>query len=321
MSAPKPYPGAVFKPLGPQTQPKMRAHDVICLHTMVGNLTSTGRMFGERGYTGTESHFGVGGPWGDDHDGEVWQWQDTEFSADANLEGRDNVLSIETGDNAPHLARDIRPWTPAQCEAISRLIAYLCKRYDIPCRLIPDTKPGRRGIGYHRQGVQHSGGGHPAGWLQPGGRRWSKSTGKECPGEARIKQVPGVIERAAALLRPEPEETDPMAGITLADIKKAIADAVPTTEEVAAEVIRQLQTVPVAINKPSDSEIADAKAAGKPVPVGSPAPAAWFWQNIEADGDNAAAAILGKLDQLLDATRALAEAVGSRPAVDTTPKA
>ena len=59
-----------------------------------------------RGYQGTESHFGVGGRWGGDAkaglDGTVWQWQDLLYTADANLDGAWDVISIETADNAAH---------------------------------------------------------------------------------------------------------------------------------------------------------------------------------------------------------------------------
>lgn len=180
----------------------MGSHDIICLHTMVGNLTGTDRMFKASGWTGTESHFGVGGKWADGLDGVVYQWQDTEYTADANLNGNHRVLSIETADNAPRAAADIEPWTEKQVDAIVLLLVYLCRTYSIPAVLIPDTAPGRRGIGYHRQGVQHSGGTHPAGFLQPGGELWSKAVGKECPGPARIKQIPGIIARVQGLLNP-----------------------------------------------------------------------------------------------------------------------
>jgi hypothetical protein len=167
----------------------MNRHDVICLHTMVGFLTSTDAMFKRNGFGGTESHFGVGGIWGGDRsaglDGVVYQWQDTEFTADANLNGNRRVISIETADNAPRLARDIEPWTPRQCTAIIGLVAQLCRKYDIPAELIPDSRPTRRGIGFHRQGIDP--------WRVAGGEVWSTSRGKECPGDRRIAQLRSVI--------------------------------------------------------------------------------------------------------------------------------
>jgi hypothetical protein len=208
------YPGAVFKSLGTQTEPSLNNYDIICLHTMVGSLVSTYNYFKQEGYTGPESHFGVGGIWGADaapgNDGVVWQFQDLDYQADANLDGNWHVISIETADNAPSQEADILEWTPKQCESIAQLIAWLCKKYNIPATLIPDTKPGRRGIGYHRQGCEHSDGlgSHP-GWLVSGGERWSSAIGKGCPATRRIAQVTStIIPRVQAILSgtPTPEE-------------------------------------------------------------------------------------------------------------------
>jgi hypothetical protein len=167
----------------------MTRHDIICLHTMVGFLTSTDAMFMKNGYAGVESHFGVGGIWGGDKaadlDGVVYQWQDTEFSADANLNGNRRLISIETADNAPKSAKDIEPWTPKQCAAIIALVARLCAKYDIPAELVPDSKPTRRGIAYHRQGIDP--------WRVDGGEVWSSARGKECPGDRRIEQITAEI--------------------------------------------------------------------------------------------------------------------------------
>jgi hypothetical protein len=206
------YPGATYRPLGRQTQPLMKAHNIICLHTEVGHLFGTDQMFMANGYGGTESHLGIGGIWGPDlarglH-GKAYQWQDLRYTADANLEGNPEVISIETADNFPRNSSDILPWTPRQCDAIVTALVWLCRKESharcpvswkchqvgIPVVLIPDTKPGRRGIGYHRQGILHSDGpgSHP-GWLVRGGKRWSSSTGKPCPTEARIKQISTII--------------------------------------------------------------------------------------------------------------------------------
>jgi hypothetical protein len=182
--------GTHWRPLSSnQTQAKMARHDIICLHTMVGYLTSTETMFKKDGYTGVESHFGVGGIWGSDKghdlDGVVYQWQDLTYRADANLDGNHRLISIETADNAPRSAADIEPWTAKQCTAIIKLVAALCRRYDIPAKLVPDSKSTRRGIGYHRQGINP--------WRVSGGELWSSAQGKECPGDRRIAQLRSVI--------------------------------------------------------------------------------------------------------------------------------
>jgi hypothetical protein len=195
---------ARWRPLGPGNPPtRMARHDIICLHTMVGYLKSTDDMFDDQGYTGVESHFGVGGIWGSDKaaklDGVIYQWVDTEYRADANLDGNHRLISIETADNTPQRAADILAWTPNQVRAIIRLVAALCKHYDIPAVLVPDSKPGRRGIAYHRQGIDP--------WRVSGGETWSSSRGKECPGDRRIAQIRNeIIPGVRAALAPKPEE-------------------------------------------------------------------------------------------------------------------
>ena len=213
------YKAATWLPLGSGHQAAMKSHDIICVHTMVGNLTGTNAMFKKGGCEGTESHFGIGGKWGGDagngYDGKVFQWVDTTHKADANLEGWHRVLSIETADNAPRFAKDIADWTPKQLNAITDLVTWLCRTYDIPPVLIKDTKPGRRGIGYHRQGCRHSSGLNVPGFLVSGGERWSKSTGKECPGPRRIAQLKAiVIPRVKRNLAPKPSKPAPEKPVT-----------------------------------------------------------------------------------------------------------
>jgi hypothetical protein len=177
--------------------------------TMVGSLSGTHGMFMQNGYGGTESHFGVG------HDGRVYQWQDLDYAADANYRGSRRVISIETADygEGPFGRWDtgnsslVPTWTPQQIEACAQIIAWCCRHYNIPCELIPDSRPGRRGIGYHRQGVPNKKG---ATVSQTGGELWSTSVGKACPGNKRIAQIPQIIARARQLLggaQPQPQPT------------------------------------------------------------------------------------------------------------------
>lgn len=187
------YPGAHWRPLGVQTQARMRRVDIICLHTMVGSLWGTDRYFMSNGYGGTESHFGVG------HDGEVIQWQDTEYTADANYRGSWHIVSIETADTGTGFPRwntqdgsAVPAWTDKQVEELARLVAWNCRVHDVPCELIDNSKLGQRGIGYHRQGVP--------GFMVAGGEQWSTARGKVCPGDRRVAQIPAIIERAREIL-------------------------------------------------------------------------------------------------------------------------
>lgn len=213
------YPRGGWRPLGPQSQPAMRSHDIVCLHTMVGSLHGTDEMFMGAGYGGTESHFGVG------HDGETLQWQDIGRTADANLDGAHRVLSIETADFGPGFndwntndGSQVPAWTDAQLERLADLLAWLCAvethaacppswhchQEGIPLVAIPDTRPGCRGIGWHRQGVE-SNPAHRPGYRVDGGERWSKAVGKVCPGDRRTAQIPALIERARAIAGGDPE--------------------------------------------------------------------------------------------------------------------
>jgi hypothetical protein len=85
-------PGAVWRPLASNyaSMPRIKQWDIFCLHTMVGGLEGTDGYFrttNGAGYTGTESHFGVG------HDGTIYQWQDTDYQADANFRGGWHIIS------------------------------------------------------------------------------------------------------------------------------------------------------------------------------------------------------------------------------------
>jgi hypothetical protein len=173
---------------------------------MVGSLLGTDAMFDRDRFGGTESHWGVGG------DGACIQWQDMAFSADANLDGWRRVLSIENADTGAPFPKwtgsDVPAFSPAQVERLVDLLVWLCSKeahadcpadwtchkVGIPARFIQDSKPGRRGIAVHRQGID---GNFPTtGILRgrvAGGERWSSSRGKACPGDRRIKQTVQVL--------------------------------------------------------------------------------------------------------------------------------
>lgn len=173
-------------------QPELRRHDLVLLHTMAGSLPGTDAYFRDDGYGGTESHFGVGG------DGRCWQWQDTTRRAEANREANDAAISIETEDRDGHRrfprwsGSDVPAWTPEQVARLADLVAWCCRTHDIPCVLVPDSRPGRRGVGFHRIGIDP--------WRVAGGEKWSTAVGKVCPGDRRVAQVPDVIARARRIL-------------------------------------------------------------------------------------------------------------------------
>lgn len=124
----------------------------------------------------------------------------TAYKAEANGVANSRAISIETADMGTGFPKwDTRSgnavpaWTDDQCEAIARIIAWSCDTHDIPCVTIPDSRPERRGVGYHRLGVP--------GYVVPGGELWSSAQGKVCPGPKRIAQIPGIVARAQSLLK------------------------------------------------------------------------------------------------------------------------
>lgn len=170
------YPGAKKRPLGTQTEPKIDTPRVFIIHTMSGYLSGTDAYFRTGGYTGTESHFGIGGSWDGTHDGEVWQWQAIDHQADAQYDGNTIATSVETSDGA----HDDVPWTGPQIEAIITLGVWWCRQTGNPARLV--QAPTEHGFGWHAQ--FHA---------------WNKA-GHDCPGPVRLAQyktqvVPEIARR------------------------------------------------------------------------------------------------------------------------------
>ena len=183
--------GVPFRPLGPNTEARLAKKNKVIIHTMVGTLAGTENYFrtgNGAGYTGTESHFGTAG------DGTIWQWQDTEYEADAQSGGNDDAISIENADKgSPFPAwsgSNVPAFTLPQIEANARILAWANKVHGIPLVLIPNTLDTTRGVGYHRQGIEP---------YKGAGETYSSSFGKVCPGDRRVAQIPIIIARARVL--------------------------------------------------------------------------------------------------------------------------
>lgn len=185
----------------------MKTKDIVCVHTMVGSLEGTDGMFRKGG---SNSHFGTDGY------GTIRQWVDTDRMAYANLDGNWHIISIENADvGAPfpkwntNDGAAVPDFTDAQVEAIAQIIAWACRTHNIPCQLVPDAKPGRRGIAYHRQGVP--------GYMVAGAEKWSSARGKVCPGDRRINTlIKRIIPRAQEILG-QREEGDSIVATMNAD--------------------------------------------------------------------------------------------------------
>jgi hypothetical protein len=164
---------------------KMTRYDVVCLHTIVGYAPAHAAHF--------STH----------HDGAIDQSRDTVYRSAANLDGNYRVIAIENEDHGPAFGSwsgsNVPPFTAAQIEANAKICAWAYKTHGIPLVACPNSKPGSRGIAYHRQGIDGNFGSYDYGGRVAGGEVWTKHYGKVCPGDRRISQIPQIIKRARVL--------------------------------------------------------------------------------------------------------------------------
>jgi len=194
-------PDAIWSPFsGKGTTPVQP--DILCVHTEVGTNEGSIAIGAQAGHSYAHNYL--------DCLGFTFQKRDLRYRAAANLDGNPYVISWETEDIDSRCfaawgtsCGNVPAWTPAQVARLILDLYWCCVRFNIPPVLIPDTKVGRRGIGFHRQGVPNS----PE-WV-PGSLRWSSSIGKCCPDWRRIAQligiiIPAVAARVAGIIPPPP---------------------------------------------------------------------------------------------------------------------
>jgi hypothetical protein len=164
----------------------MTGHDIVCVHTIVGYAPAHA------------AHFST---WAD---GRIGQSRDTAYRSAANLYGNARVIAIENEDLGPAFGpwsgSDVPPLTDAQVIANGRILAWAHNEHRIPMRLCPDSRPGSRGLAYHRQGID---GNFTDGYRGrvTGGEVWTEHFGKVCPGRNRIAQLPDILDAAHTIHR------------------------------------------------------------------------------------------------------------------------
>jgi hypothetical protein len=267
-------PGIQWRPLPKPSTTKMSAHDVVVIHTMVGSLEGTDGYF-RRLTNGVNSHFGTGG------DGTIRQWVDTAVRSGANGDGNYRCISIENADMGPQFpawntndGAAVPPFTPQQIEANARICAWAHQAHGIPLELIPDSKPGRRGIGFHRLGVP--------GYAVPGGELWSSARGKVCPANRRIAQIPQIIARAKQIVAPV-EELFTVGQYE--DLRNLIVGYGNRTEDAQARLLPELLQHVHGYGKRVENAEADARTAAQGVQELREELAALRADLIEADAD------------------------------------
>lgn len=175
-------PGALWQGEHSPRRPMVR-YDITCVHTIVGLAPAHA------------AHFSTTA------DGDILQSRDTLYQSAANLDGNPRVIAIENEDHGPrfggtpHLPEWV-PLTPEQVQANAEILKWTHEEHGIPLVLCPDSKPTSRGLAYHRQGIDGNWDNYRFPGRVPGGEVWSSSTGKVCPTDIRIAQLPEILRIA-----------------------------------------------------------------------------------------------------------------------------
>jgi hypothetical protein len=193
----------------------MSRYDVLCVHTIVGRAPANA------------AHFSTNA------DGYVWQSRDTRYQSAANYYGNPRVIAVENEDMGPAYGawntndgHAVPGFTAPQVESIAQICAWANRTHGIPLVLCPDSRPGSRGVAYHRQGISGNWAGFAYGGLVSGGEVWTRSPGKVCPGDRRITQViTQIIPRARQIAGLEQDmQADERSW--LADIHEAVISGI-----------------------------------------------------------------------------------------------
>lgn len=144
------------------------------LHVDAGGAASLQGWFNNPA-SSASSHFYV------KYDGTVEQYLDTKYIAWTQRTGNAYGIGIETQ------GLGSGTWTTAQAASIAALLRWVSKTHGVPLVNMIDSKPGRRGVGYHRMGCTP--------WRVSGGDVWG-ANGKICPGPDRVSQFAAVLASA-----------------------------------------------------------------------------------------------------------------------------
>ncbi len=176
------YPQAVQRIIPHANKTRAALRNRVNLHTAVTDAASLYPYFSRPG--NPCSHFYVA------ENGTVEQYIDTAYYSAADYQGNDATISIETWDGYGRVWSSGQPpsWTAAQIQSLSQLTLWILRSHrSIPPRLARDSRigPTSFGISWHRLGIDP--------WRVPDGMYYSRATGKICPGDNRIAQIPQIL--------------------------------------------------------------------------------------------------------------------------------
>lgn len=209
-------------------------------------------------------------------DGSFEQYVDTIYRANADLDGNDASISIETEGGVVN--PDSEPWTPEQVATIAKIYAWAVETHGIALKIATDSHLGAssHGLSWHRLGVDGNFPALPdmrAGRNQRGGGMYyTKHRGKLCPGGAKINQIPEIFALAQARVGVTPVAS-PQPAPTPTPVPPE-APSVPRINEDGfwgAEVTRRLQQI---LGTPVDGVVS---SQFRPFAKGNPG-LTWGWE-------------------------------------------
>ena len=130
-------------------------------------------------------------------DGRIYQYIDTDLQAWANGAANASAISVETQGGVVNAQGE--PWSVAQVKSLAAIARWANQTEGIPLRLMQNSRPEEKGLGWHRLGCDP--------WRVAGGELWSSARGKICPGDAKIAQMPDVLRQALNGAQPEDDVT------------------------------------------------------------------------------------------------------------------
>lgn len=174
------YDQARWRPISVNYGAERTRTRAVVLHVDAGGASSLYGWFNNPAALAS-SHFYV------TYGGTVEQYLDTSLTAWTQRTGNASCIGIETqgkGDGS---------WTAAQLTSLARLVRWLCQYYSLPVTDMRTSRPDATGVGMHRYGIDP--------WRVSDGEVWG-GNGKVCPGELRVAQFAGLLQRARALPPP-----------------------------------------------------------------------------------------------------------------------
>ena len=205
------YPGAKKLLIPHWNKVAITRHRRMNLHVAVSERVSLHSMFSNSGIAC--SHFYVA------KDGTVEQYIDTKYRSASDMNGNDSTISVETQGGLGNSSKlNAEKWTDAQFNALVKLWKWARDTHNIKNQVAKNTQTNDNsaGLSWHRLGVQGNFAGRK-GILSTsyklGGIKYSSAAGKECPGDAKILQIPAIWEAAngkvAEPTKPAPSKPKP----------------------------------------------------------------------------------------------------------------